>query len=406
MSTEVPAAACPITLHELVEGYVDPHGLYDALRERDGVSYDAAGRCWLVTGHEAVRKILSDERFVSDVALAVPQPPRARRSFFADAVQKQIIFVDGPRQTRAHRAVLAELSRRSDALLAPLRAAALALAERARERGEVDLVKDFATPFSMEAICMILGLPVADGEEMERLERWSTTFANVTSGYLDVDLDEIVLLADYFRAQVAARRDAPGDDLIGAFLRDAGFEDEEDVVINCMMAFAAGRVTTQKLLGNGIPLLLADWAGWRESVRANPASVRRLGDELLRVVTPTRYVVRFATADAELGGELAPGTTIRRGEKVVLFLQAANRDPGSFACPHDLEGARQPNPHVAFGFGPHRCPGASIARIEVQTALQALLETLAELRPHPAAAPTWEPNPNIGGYASYRCLCA
>jgi cytochrome P450 len=116
-------------------------------------------------------------------------------------------------------------------------------------------------------------------------------------------------------------------------------------------------------------------------------------------------VVRFATADAAFDSDLAPGAAIRRGEKVVLFLQAANRDPDSFACPHQLEGQRSPNPHVAFGFGSHRCPGASIARIEVQTALQALLETVNELRPHPTAAPTWEPNPNIGGYASFRCVC-
>jgi len=405
MSSQVPSA-CPITLNELVEGYVDPHGLYDTLRERDRISFDPAGRCWLVTGHEAVRKILSDERFVSDVSLAQTQPQRsARRSVIADAVQKQIIFMDGPKQARAQRAVLVELSRRLDSLAEPLRASALALAERARERGEVDLVKDFAIPFSMEAISVILGLPVEDPAGVERLERWSTTYANVTSGYLDVEMEEILFLVDYFRAQVAARGGTPSDDLIGAFLRDGGFDDEQEVVINCMMAFAAGRVTTQKLLGNGIPLLLPEWGAWREAVRENPASTRRLSDELLRMVTPTRYVVRFATSDVAFDGDPVPGT-IRRGEKVVLFLQAANRDPEAFACPHELQGDRQPNPHVAVGHGSHRCPGSSVARLEAQTALQALLETLAELRTHPTVPPTWEPNPNIGGYATYRCLCA
>jgi pimeloyl-[acyl-carrier protein] synthase len=395
----------PITLHGLVEGYTDPHELYDALRERERVSYDAAGRCWLVTGHAAVRTLLSDARFVSDVSLAVSQTRRSpRRSFVADAIQKQVIFTDGPRQARVQRAVLVELSRRSESLVAPLRSAALALAERARERREVDVVKDFAVPFSMEAISMILGLPVADPAQVERLERWSTTFADLTSGYLRMETDEIVHLGEYFRAQVAARGGAPSDDLIGAFLRDGGLEDEEEVVIQCMMAFAAGRVTTQKLLGSGIPLLLPEWAAWRASVGANPASTRRLTEELLRVVTPTRYVVRYAAADAVL--DQGAGPTIRRGEKVVLFLQAANRDPEVFASPHALDPGRQPNPHVSFGHGAHRCPGASVARIEIQAALQALLETLVELRPHPSAPPTWDPNPNIGGYASYRCLCA
>ncbi len=408
MRGESPAfPAHTATLKGLTEAYTDPHGSYDALRERDRISFDPTSRCWLVTGHEAVRKILSDERFVSDVALAVPQPQRStRRSFIMDAVQKQIIFADGPKQTRVQRAVLVELSRRSDSLVAPLTAAARSLAERARERGTMDLLADFAVPYSMEAISMVLGLPARDPEEVARLERWSTTFANVTSGYLEGKVEEIALLGEYFRAQVAARGGTPSEDLIGAFMRDGGLDDEEDVVIQCVMAFAAGRVTNQKLLGTGIPLLLPAWGAWRERVLANPASIRRLTDELLRTVTPTRYVVRYATVDVPPDGGVAGGATIRRGERVVLFLEAANRDAVAFSDPHALVADRQPNPHLAFGFGPHRCPGASIARIEIQVALQALLETLTELRPDPSAAPTWEPNPNLGGYASYPCLCS
>ena len=401
-----PAAVQPTTLKGLTEGYTDPHGLYDTLRERDRVSFDPASRCWLVTGHEATRKILADTRFVSDATVVAPPPRRTpRRSFITDAIQKQAIFTDGARQTAVRRAVLMELARRSDSLLAPLDAAARALAERARERREMDLLGDFAVPYSMEAISMILGLPVGDAEEMARLERWSTTFANVTSGYVQVDLQEISLLGEYFRAQVAARGGTPSDDLIGAFMRDGGLEDEDDVVIQCMMAFAAGRVTTQKLLGSGIPLLVPAWSAWREQLRTNAASARRLTEELLRVVTPTRYVARFATDEVRFEGGEDDGPTIRRGEKVILFLEAANRDPQAFADPHALQADRQPNPHLAFGSGPHRCPGAAIARIEVQTALQALLETLAVLRPHPSLPPTWEPNPNLGGYASFRCLC-
>lgn len=396
-----------LTLKGLVEGYTNPHALYDALRERDHVSYDQAGRCWLVTGHGEARKILSDERFVSDPALAGLQPRRnPRPSFVSDAVQKQIIFADGPRQAKVQRAVLVELSRRGDSLQEPLRASAQALAERARERGEMDLVEDFAVPFSMEAITMVLGLPEEGPEMVARLERWSTIYADVTSGYLRMDLEEIAHLGEYIRGHVAARGGTPSDDLIGAYMRDAGLESDEEVVIQSMMAYAAGRVTTQKLLSNGIPLLMPEWGAWREQARANPSLIRRLGDELLRVVTPTRYLVRYATADVALEGEAAGGATIKRGEKVVLFLEAANRDPASFSAPHALEGDRQPNPHVAFGFGSHRCPGASVARLEVQVALQVLLETLAELRPHPTAAPAWDPNPNLGGYTRYPCLCS
>lgn len=405
------AGACPAHalpgLREVMEGYTSPHGLYDALRGHDAIRYDAASRAWLVTGQGAVRTLLSDPRFVSDATMVAPAPRRAaRRSFVADAIQKQVIFCEGPRQARIQRAVLVELSRRSESLTGPLRAAALDLAERARARGEVDLVTEFAVPFSMTAITLVLGLPVEDDAQAERLERWSTTFGDVTSGYLHGDMEDIIRLGDYFRAQVAARRGEGGDDLIGAFLRDGGLDDEDDVVIQCMMAYAAGRVTTQKLLASGIPLLLPQWGAWRDHVRENPGVTRRLTEELLRVVTPTRYVARYALEDCAIAGASGQEHAMRRGDKVILFLEAANRDPEAFPDPHALQAARQPNPHVSFGFGQHRCPGASVARIEIQAALQALLETLSELRPNPAAPPTWDPNPNLGGYASFRCLCA
>jgi pimeloyl-[acyl-carrier protein] synthase len=407
MSTQSAPAACPVTLQALVKGYTDPHALYDGLREHDRVSFDPAGRCWLVSGHGAVRSILGDERFVSDATLAAPHLRRGTSpTFLQRAIQHQVIFADDGRQARVQRAVLVELSRRSESLAAPLRAAALALAERAREQGGFDLVRDFAIPFSMQAISMVLGLPLASGEEGDRLERWSSTFADLTSGYLRAEIDDITHLGEYLRERVAERRGTPSDDLIGAFMRDGGLNGEEDIVIQCMMAFAAGRVTTQKLLGSGVPLLLPEWSAWREQVRENPPVVRRIAEELLRVVTPTRYLVRYAAAEVALAGDLAHGATIRQGDKVVLFLEAANRDPQAFPDPHTLMGDRQPNAHVAFGFGAHRCPGASVARMEIQVALQVLLDTLHELRPDPATPPTWEPNPNLGGYASYRCLCA
>jgi cytochrome P450 len=395
-----------IPFKRLVEAYQDPHRLYDTLRERSQVSFDAAARCWVVTGQDPVRKILGDPRFVSDATLALPGMRRSpRRTFASDAIQKQVIFVDGAKQARVQRAVLTELARRSDALGPPLQACAAALAEQARARGSFDLVADFAVPFTMQAVSLILGIPVGAPDEMARLERWSNSYADITSGYLHARMDDVVQLGEFIRTHVAARAGTPSDDLIGAFLRDGGLDDEDDVVIQCMGVYAAGRVTTQKLLANGVPLLVPDWSTWREMVRTTPSIVRRLVEELLRLVTPTRYVVRYATEDVEMADGSAAGVRIKSGEKVVLSLEAANRDGEAFAAPHSLKADRQPNPHVAFGFGPHRCPGASVARIEIMIALQALLETLAEIRPHPSQPPAWDPNPNIGGYTSFRCLC-
>jgi cytochrome P450 len=390
----------------LLGAYQAPHQLYDRARARDGVAFDPLGNCWLVTDHRAVRGILEDRRFTSDLSVAAGARARpARRSFLQDAVEKQIIFSDGAEQHSAQRVILQEASRKMQSLSAPMRELARGLLEPLRGRGALDLVNDFALPYTLETVCRVFGVPLDDPGRLAELARWSSTVADLTSGYLNIRMQEITRFGDYFRELVAARRAAPSDDLIGAFLSAGTFPDDEDLVVNCMAAFAAGRVTAQKLIGDGVPLLFAEWGTWRRMVAANPGTSRRLTEELLRIVTPTRYLGRYAAEDVDLSDAYGPGHLIRKGQRVVLFLEAANRDPARFPDPHDLRCERQPNPHLAFGHGPHRCPGASIARLEVQIALETLLATFETLRPDPSAPPAWDPNPNLGGYRSYPCLC-
>lgn len=387
--------------------YQAPHALYDRARARDGIAFDPLANCWLVTGHRAVRSILEDRRFTSDPRVAGAGNARlARRSFLQDAVEKQIIFSDGADHHGAQRVILQEASRKMQELSGWIRELAAGLLQPLPARGELDLVTDFALPYALQTVCRVFGIPAGDPGRLADLARWSNTLADVTSGYLNVRIQDVTLFGDYFRERVAARRSSPSDDLVSAFLKAETFATDEDLVINCMGSFAAGRVTTQKLLGDGVPMLLPEWAAWREMVAANPGASRRLAEELLRMVTPTRYLGRHATEDVDLSGEWGAGHLVRKGQRVVLFLEAANRDPARFPDPHELKWERQPNPHLAFGHGPHRCPGASIARAEIQIALETLLATFETLVPNPSAPPVWDPNPNLGGYRSYPCLCS
>jgi cytochrome P450 len=391
----------------MVGAYRAPHALYDRVRARDGLAFDPLGNCWLVTDHRAVRSILEDRRFTSDLRFASGGKARpARRSFIQDAVEKQIVFSDGADQHGAQRVILQESSRKMQELSGTIRELAVELLRPLRPRGELDLVNDFALPYALETVCRVFGIPLDDPGRLAELASWSSTMADLTSGYLNIRLQEITRFGDYFREMVAARRSSPSDDLVGSFLKAGTFEQDEDLVVNCMAVFAAGRVTTQKLIGDGVPMLFPEWATWREMVAANPGMSRRLTEELLRMVTPTRYLGRHATEDVDLSGEWGPGHLIRTGQRVVLFLEAANRDPARFPDPHQLKWERQPNPHLAFGHGAHRCPGASIARVEIQIALETLLATFETLGPNPSAPPVWDPNPNLGGYRSYPCLCS
>jgi pimeloyl-[acyl-carrier protein] synthase len=326
--------------------------------------------------------------------------------FVQDAVERQIIFSDGADQHGAQRVILQEASRKMQELSGWIRELATGLLQPLPPRGELDLVTDFALPYALQTVCRVFGIPGDDAARLANLARWSNILADLTSGYLNIRIQEVEQFGDYFRELVAARKASPSDDLISSFLKAGTFPTDDDLVINCMGAFAAGRVTTQKLLADGVPMLFAEWSAWREMVAANPGTSRRLAEELLRMVTPTRFLGRHAIEDVDLSEEWGPGHLIRAGQRVFLFLEAANRDPARFPDPHELKWERQPNPHLAFGHGAHRCPGASIARAEIQIALETLLATFETLGPNPSAPPVWEPNPNLGGYQSYPCLCS
>ncbi|WP_420124965.1 cytochrome P450 [Longimicrobium sp.] len=395
------------TMAAMLGAYQAPHALYDRARAGDGVAFDPAGNCWLVTDHRAVRSILEDRRFTSDLRFASGGKARpGRRLFIQDVVEKQIVLSDGAEQHGAQRVILQESSRKMQELSGWIRELAAGLLEPLRPRGAFDLVGDFSLPYALQTVCRVFGIPVDDPVRVAELASWSSTMADLTSGYLNIRIQEITLFGEYFRKLVAARRASPSDDLVSSFLTAGTFAQDEDLVINCMAAFAAGRVTSQKLIGDGVPMLFAEWATWRQMVAETPGVSRRLTEELLRMITPTRYVGRHAIEDVDLSGEWGAGHVIRAGQRVILFLEAANRDPARFPDPHELKWERQPNPHVAFGHGPHRCPGASIARAEIQIALETLLATFETLGPNPSAPPVWDPNPNLGGYRSYPCLCS
>jgi cytochrome P450 len=178
----VPASegAPAVGFSALVGAYQDPHRLYDAARARDGVFYDAAGKCWLVTDHAAARTVLGDPRFTSELPGAPPSGGKPV-PFVQAAIQRQILFTDGDQHLRVQQVILRESAQKMKEVLPTVRQRAHDLLEAGRARGRIDLVKEFAVPFTMEAICLVLGVPMGDRATMDQLTQWSTTYANVTS---------------------------------------------------------------------------------------------------------------------------------------------------------------------------------------------------------------------------------
>jgi cytochrome P450 family 142 subfamily A polypeptide 1 len=116
-------------------------------------------------------------------------------------------------------------------------------------------------------------------------------------------------------------------------------------------------------------------------------------EESLRWVSPIKNMARTATRDVELHGK-----TIREGQKLLLLYPSANRDEGQFTDPMTFDVARTPNDHVAFGFGPHFCLGAALARLELRVAFERVLDRLPDLRLAAAAEPPLRPASFVSGY--------
>jgi|SRR5579883_23853 cytochrome P450 len=374
--------------------YTNPYRLYDTLREHDQLYFDATSQCWLVTGYEMATTILDDKRFISESSLA------GKDSSQMASIGRQMLFLNGEVHRRAQDVVLKPLALMVKQLPAEIRKFARNALEAARGKGEIDVVSEFAAPISLLTIAHVLGIPADDWQELQQLERWSDTFGDVTSGYFIRDKQDITNLENYFRRLIAHKRRVPADDLLSTLINAKDiFPDEEDLIANCMMVFAAGRITTKKLLGNGISLLLPDWEQHQAELQKNSYSAKWLGEELLRMVTPTRYLIREASEDVDFSSFFSGNHLVRRGQRVLLFLEAADYDPAIFSQPGQFNPHRRPNKHIAFGYGPHQCPGATLARVEIHIALEEIL-SLSRLHLHPEMHPIWNPNPNLGGFTA------
>jgi cytochrome P450 len=178
----------------------------------------------------------------------------------------------------------------------------------------------------------------------------------------------------YFRRASAGRSGAP--DLLGTLVDarvDGAGLNEPELLAFCGLLLLAGHITTVNLITNAVYSLL-EHPDVLDAVIADPALVPGVVEETLRTLPPVRGVGRVATRSVELGG-----VQVREGQRVIAWIAAANRDQRVFDAPDRFDPHRRPNPHLAFGMGPHFCLGAPLARLEARLALEALAPHLRDL---------------------------
>jgi cytochrome P450 len=180
----------------------------------------------------------------------------------------------------------------------------------------------------------------------------------------------------YFGELVEERRSEFGGDVVSA-LAQATVEgcplDDEDVLMNCDTILAAGDETARHAAATGLVAFIEHPEQWR-LVREHPEAIDTAVEEVLRWSSPGMHVLRTATRDVEVAGEL-----IRRGETVTVWNPSANRDERAFEAPERFDVGRSPNRHLAFGVGEHFCLGASLARMELRVLFEELTRRVAEV---------------------------
>lgn len=379
-SNQEAVVAEPIDLPSERVDPLDPPPALRALRERGPIwrlRFSDGQLGWLVTSYSLGRSLLVDGRFSVGTFVqplgdpeAIAETDRIERAMPEQA--GVLIALDPPQHTRIRRAAASYFTVRSvterEGDIARIVAELLDAMEAAGS--PVDLVTAFALPLSSFTICELLGVPHGD---RERFEHPSAVLADPGA-----DAEEkraaLVDFSAYCRQVVARKRSAPTDDLLSDLI-EKGELTEDEIVGLARQLFEAGHETTATQLGLSAFTLLRDRAGW-EALREDPARIDAAVEELLRYLSILQMGTfsRTATEDVELGG-----VSVKKGEKVVVSIPAANRDPEKFTDPERLDLGRKAGGHLSFGHGKHMCFGQHLARLELKVGLRGLLARFPNL---------------------------
>ncbi|MSP12144.1 MAG: cytochrome P450 [Chloroflexi bacterium] len=364
--------------------------IYAQMRSMQPVMHLEDYGLWLAFGYDDVKYILSDyTNFSSDYSrMGTTGGNLAQAQIQQTAggnLGTSLISTDPPRHRQLRDLVSRAFTPRA---VANLEARIVRLTHQMLDaviaQGEIDLIGDLAYPLPVVVISEMLGVPP---EDRDQFKRWSDLVVASADNFLPGDTISAADLADqveanhqmqaYFHRILQERRAAPQDDLVSGLIAaeiDGQKLSEDDILAFCMLLLVAGNVTTTNLIGNGVLALLEHP---EESARlaAHPELWPAAIEEVLRYQSPVQAMFRIAARDSELGGQ-----KVREGDRMLAWIGSANRDEKKFPEPDRFDIGRDPNPHIAFGFGIHYCLGAPLARLEARLVLPIIFDRLTGLQ--------------------------
>ncbi|MGW6736436.1 cytochrome P450 family protein [Streptomyces sp. NPDC055013] len=375
LADPVPLTGCPYK--------ANPYPLYERMREAGPVHrvlFPSGVQAWLVTGYDAAHAALNDDRLGKNHdrgndrwrarASIMPEPQHSQ-------LQVHLLHQDPPKHTHMRRFVTdAFTPRRIEQLRPRFQELADALVDALPEAGPADLVAGFAAHFPFRVLAEVIGLP---GKLAARFDRdWGKVVQPV--GPTDPGRPQYEArlkgLQSYIAEVVTHKREHPDDDLLSRLVvaRDQQELSQEELDSMIFQLLVAGQEPVTNQITTAL-IALFRHPDQLARLRDDSALMPRAVEELLRHDSAFELTTwRFFDQDSDLHG-----TGIPAGDSVIVSLCAANRDPRRFDDPDALDLDRSPNPHLAFGHGIHFCPGAALARAELQIALGTLLRRLPGL---------------------------
>ncbi|MET8542010.1 cytochrome P450 [Kitasatospora sp. NPDC004799] len=359
--------------------YGEPPAEFADLRAKCPVSrvrLPSGDQAWLVTGYDEVVSALSDQR-LSRAALREPGAVRTVSGEDFSDNPYNLLNQEGPDHARLRRLIAPAFTPRK---AERWRSRVVEIADELIDRlvdgpRPADLHHDFAAVLPVWVICEMVGAPV---EDRPLLQQWTDRLVSITAHTPEERLAARQESAAYVAALVAERRANPGEDLLSTLISARDDEDrldERELVWLGINLLVAGHDTTVSAVSRALYQLLRHPDQWR-LLTERPDLLENATEELLRYAPPSEIgFMRIATEDLELAG-----TPVARGEGVIPVMHAAGRDVRRVDDPERLVLTRSDPRHVAFGHGAHYCPGAGVARMELQVAFGTLARRLPSLR--------------------------
>ena len=377
-----------IALDFISKDYIDnPYKTYNLMRSHKPILFSQATRLHWVTKMEFAQEMLRDKRFsVDDRKYPIADKRRkefkkAGREIMLEQFENpSMLKLDPPDHSRIRKLVQYGFTNRYITSLEPeIKKIVEDCLDKVHNQDYFDLIEDLAKPLPAIVIAKMMGLP---NEDLDQFQAWSEDLL-VGVGGIGTSKEDIKKSGDayealirYFEEIILSRKNSPGNDFIGKLIQAEESGDKlniKEMYGTCLLLLIAGHETTTRLIGNGM-FTLFNHQDQMSLLKKNYELIPNAIEEMLRYEPPVHATVRFAENEMVYDGK-----TYKRGTPFAVSIAGANRDPEANENPNEFDITREDIKHISFGYGPHMCIGASLARIESRIAFECLFERFKSL---------------------------